>query len=124
MLRSGFSPVERSAIRAVAQGTPTERVARLIGKAAPTGIVSAALSGGAGLTLGGGPGAAAMLGAGTAGRLLSNRITSQAAKRADTMMRAGRDAQQMYALPPPAASQMIEQAAPAALIGAGLPLAR
>lgn len=95
----GFSEVEKRAIRAVAQGTPVERVLRLLGKAAPTGIVSGVLSGGAGYAYGGEEGAALALGAGLAGRTAANALVRSSAKKAGNIVRLGREAQK--ALPKP-----------------------
>src|SRR5690606_18202419 len=56
----GFTADERAALQRVARGGPIENALRYLGKLAPTGIVSAALSGGAGAAMGGPVGAAAL----------------------------------------------------------------
>lgn len=95
----GFSEVEKRAIRAVAAGTPTERVLRLLGKTAPTGIVSAALSTALGSAALGPGGAIALPAAGYVAKKGADRLTRRAAERAGGIVRMGREAQR--ALPSP-----------------------
>ena len=52
-LMRGFSKQERAAIERVAKGEPVVNVMRFLGKFAPHGVVSTALSGGAGYTVAG-----------------------------------------------------------------------
>lgn len=85
----GFTDAEVAAIRKVAEGGPVENVLRWIGKAAPTGVVSGGLAGGAGYALGGIPGAAAVLGAGTVGRMGATASTLNNANLARALIASG-----------------------------------
>lgn len=113
----GFSEIEQRAIRAVAQGSPVSNVLRMLGKAAPTGIVSTVLSGAAGGAIGGAPGAVAALAGGYAARQASEALTDRAAQTAGALVRQSRGAQQAM----PAISQVnrpaIDQAAEAGILG-------
>ena len=81
----------------VVEGGPFSNATRLIGKFAPTGVVSGALGPSLGTILGiGGAGLASGVGAtfgipavGTAGRLAATRATETAAARASAKIRAG-----------------------------------
>lgn len=84
----GFSPQEIDALKQVAEGTLTRNALRLGGKAAPTGIVSGALSGGAGFGLGGPVGAAALMGGGYVSKKLADAGTKKAMESAAAMTRA------------------------------------
>jgi hypothetical protein len=119
----GLSPDEVAAINKVADGGPLENIARYIGKAAPTGIVSAGLGTGVPFALGtalsgGNPaiGAAAsgtVMGAGIAGRSAAEALTSRNAVAAALMARNG-------GLKPAAdANSPSQQAVMRALIAAG-----
>jgi hypothetical protein len=94
----GFSPAERDAIRKVAMGGPVENVLRMVGKFAPTGVVSSALSGGVGYGVGGPVGAVALPAAGYAARSGATAMTSRNAQLAAELARAG-GAIQHQALP-------------------------
>lgn len=85
----GFTEAEVAMIRKVANGGPVDNLFRWIGKAAPTGIVSGGLAGGAGYLAGGPIGAAAVLGAGAAGRGLATKMTIGNANRASEAVRGG-----------------------------------
>lgn len=93
----GISPEESAAISKVARGGPVENVARWVGKAAPTGIVSFGASAGVPYMIGnsvGGPamGAAAAgttMGAGIAGRTLATALAAHNAGVAGALMRNG-----------------------------------
>lgn len=63
-----FNKTEQEFIRKVARGTPLGNALRWLGKLAPRGVVSTALSGGMGYGVGGPAGAAGILLAGEAGR--------------------------------------------------------
>lgn len=78
----GFTPSEVRLINQVANGTFSGNIARFIGKAAPTGIVSGGIGAGVGFTLGGPLGAAAVPAAGALGRALATRSTIRNAQRA------------------------------------------
>lgn len=84
-----FTSGEQDAIRRVAQGGPVENTLRMLGKLAPTGSVSTAISAGAGF-LGGGPaGAVALPVAGAAARYAATRMTLRNASRANELVRRG-----------------------------------
>jgi hypothetical protein len=85
----GFSKAEQAAIEKVAKGGPIENSLRMLGKAAPTGIVSGALSTGAGFAVGGPVGAVALPAAGGAARLGAKKMTLSNAAKAQEIMRAG-----------------------------------
>jgi hypothetical protein len=82
-----FSDDEQEAIRKVAMGGPIENAARMLGKFAPTGVVSSGLSSGAGYFLGGPMGAAAVPAAGFVGRQLATALTKRNAEKASELMR-------------------------------------
>lgn len=75
----GFSEAEKAAISKVAQGGPIEGILGLIGKAAPTGVVSAGAGFGVPFAVGnavGGPVVGAAAGAGTVGAGLAARYAA------------------------------------------------
>lgn len=84
-----FTAEEQAAIRRVARGTPGENAIRLLGKMAPTGPVSTAISTGLGYLLGGPVGAAAVPIVGTASRIGATRMTMRNAARANALVRRG-----------------------------------
>lgn len=84
-----FSPQERAAITRVAQGGPVENTLRLLGKFAPTGVVSSSLSAGLGFSAGGPAGAVALPAAGFAARRGATAMTMGNARRAGELMRGG-----------------------------------
>jgi muramidase (phage lysozyme) len=73
----GFNAEEKAQMEDIVRGTATGNFARLIGKAAPTGIVSGALSGGAGLAAGGPAGAVLLPLAGLIGKKIGDRSTAR-----------------------------------------------
>lgn len=83
-----FTPEERAAIIKVAKGGKMENVMRFLGKFAPTGVVSATLSGGLGAMLAGPAGAAVPL-AGLGGRAMATRMTMRNANAASEVVRRG-----------------------------------
>ena len=85
----GFTEAEQEAIKHVAKGGPVENVLRMLGKFAPTGVVSSALSGGAGYAVGGPVGAAALPMTGFAARRGATALTSGNARAALEMMQRG-----------------------------------
>ena len=85
----GFSEAEKAAIKKVAAGGPIENGLRMIGKAAPTGIVSAGMGTGAGLAIGGPVGAVAVPVAGAIARKGAEKMTMNNAARASEVMRRG-----------------------------------
>lgn len=93
----GFTDDEVDAIRRVVRGGPVENLLRYIGKAAPTGVVSAGLGGGVPFAIGnafGGPAvgaaaAAGTMGAGSAARGLSASMTNTNAQIASALARSG-----------------------------------
>jgi hypothetical protein len=88
MMRT-FSGEERKAIRAVAMGGPVANSLRLLGKLAPTGIVSGAGSAYLGGLIGGPVGSAVTIGTGIAARKGAEAMTARAAERALATMRQG-----------------------------------
>jgi hypothetical protein len=84
-----FTAEEKAAIDKVAKGGAVENTLRLIGKAAPTGIVSGGLSSGAGFAFGGPVGAVALPAVGIAGRMGAKALTSRNARAASEVMRRG-----------------------------------
>lgn len=82
-----FTDDEQDAIRKVAMGGPLENAARMIGKFAPTGVVSSGLSSGAGYVLGGPVGAAVVPATGFVGRQLATALTKRNAEKASELMR-------------------------------------
>ncbi|MGF1629151.1 MAG: hypothetical protein ACFCUT_06740 [Kiloniellaceae bacterium] len=84
-----FSKAEQDAIKRVSQGEPLTNVLRMIGKFAPTGVVSSVLSGGAGYGIAGPVGAVALPAIGFAGRAGATALTQRAANAASEIARAG-----------------------------------
>lgn len=85
----GFTKEEQAAIERVAKGGPVENSLRMLGKAAPTGVVSGALSSGAGLAFGGPIGAVALPLAGMLARSGAKKMTLNNAMAAQELMRRG-----------------------------------
>lgn len=84
-----FSSAEQDAIRHVSEGGKPENVLRMLGKFAPTGVVSSVLSAGAGASAGGVPGAVALPLAGLAARQGATALTNRNATLASELMRRG-----------------------------------
>jgi len=87
-----FSKAEQDAIRRVAKGggrLSAANITRYLGKLAPTGIISSALSGGIGYSVGGPAGAAVTLGGGAVAREASRALTARNARLASEIMRQG-----------------------------------
>jgi hypothetical protein len=80
-----FSPEEQAVIRKVARGGPLENSLRMIGKLAPTGVVSAIF----GILASSLPGGVTLPAAGIAGRYAATRMTKANALRAEETMRRG-----------------------------------
>lgn len=85
----GFSQAEQAAIKKVVNGGPVENTLRLLGKAAPTSIVSAGLGSGAGLAAGGPAGAVAVPAVGAVSRYAAQKMTLRNADIANALMRRG-----------------------------------
>lgn len=83
----GFAAEEVAQMEALVKGTATGNVARLIGKAAPTGIVSGGLAGGAGFAAGGPVGAVLVPLAGYIGKKLGDRSTAKQVAALDELVR-------------------------------------
>lgn len=83
-----FTKEEQEAIERVAKGGSVENVLRMLGKFAPTGVVSGVLSGGAGMMLAGPTGLALPL-AGAAARYGATRMTKRNAALANELVRRG-----------------------------------
>jgi hypothetical protein len=86
----GFTQQEIAAIRHVAQGGLVENILRYAGKLAPTGIVSAAGSGGIGYMLGGPLGAAVAPAVGYLARAGATRATERNANLVSELIRGGK----------------------------------
>lgn len=84
-----FTKAEQAAIRQVGRGGPTVNALRMLGKFAPTGVVSSVLSGGAGAAVGGAAGAVALPAAGLAARQGATALTQRNARLASELMRRG-----------------------------------
>lgn len=87
-----FTKEEQSAIRRVALGGPTENALRMLGKFAPTGVVSTALSSGAGFMVGGPGGAVGLPAMGGAARYGAAKLTMRNARHANELVRRGPNA--------------------------------
>jgi len=85
--RLGFNNQEIDAIKKAATGTVTGNIARYIGKAAPTGIVSGALTGTAGHAVGGPIGAVALPAAGYVAKKIGDLSTKRAVSALDSLVR-------------------------------------
>jgi hypothetical protein len=84
-----FNAEERAAIKRVAKGGPIENTLRMLGKFAPTGVVSTAGSIGAGLMTAGPVGAVALPVGGAVARYGASKMTLRNAQRAQELMRRG-----------------------------------
>lgn len=94
-----FTVPEQKALKRVAEGGPLENFLRMVGKAAPTGVVSSALGTGAGYAVGGPIGAAAVPAAGFAARQGATALTMRNAALASELMRQGARPPLMQAAP-------------------------
>jgi hypothetical protein len=83
----GFNGPEVDAVKQAAMGTPIGNVARFVGKAAPTGIVSGALSGSAGHAVGGPIGAIALPAVGYVAKKIGDLSTKRAVSALDSLVR-------------------------------------
>lgn len=97
----GFTDAEQEAIQKVARGGPIENAARMLGKFAPRGVVSAALGGGIGFGMGGPIGSAALMGAGEVGRRAATSMTNRNAELAAQLVRSGGNLPQLQQLSAP-----------------------
>lgn len=85
----GFSKEEQEAIKKVAMGGKLDNAMRMLGKFAPTGVVSAAISGGGGYAVGGPAGAVAVPLLGAAARRGATKLTERNVIKADELIRRG-----------------------------------
>jgi hypothetical protein len=85
----GWSSEEVAAAKKVAEGGTIDNIARMLGKFAPTGVVSGVLSGGAGAAVGGGLGAVALPVAGFAARQYATKRTKDNVDAVRTLVRGG-----------------------------------
>lgn len=85
--RLGFNQAEIDALNTAARGTTTGNIARYIGKAAPTGIVSGAMSSGAGHLAGGPLGAVALPAVGFIAKKIGDLSTKKAVAAVDSLVR-------------------------------------
>lgn len=83
----GWTQEEVDAAKAIVSGDTLTNAARWGGKAAPTGVVSGALSGGAGMVLGGGVGAVGVPVAGYASKALADTLTASKVQKLDELIR-------------------------------------
>lgn len=113
----GFSAEEVDQMKAIVRGSKVGNVARLIGKLAPTGVVSGALSGGAGLAMAGAPGAIALPVAGMAGKAVGDASTKRLAEALSQMVRSRAPAAAGIQSPLPPTLSAQKQALIAALLG-------
>lgn len=100
-LARNFSDAEKVAIKKVANGTLGGNAARLAGTFGVSldngrNAVGAWLGGGAGMALGGPYGMLAVGAGGTGARMLSKKLTTDAAKIVDQMVKAGPKAQEVF----------------------------
>lgn len=84
-----FSPEEQEAIKKVAVGGNVENALRMLGRFAPTGVVSTAISSGLGFMTGGPAGAAGLPALGAASRYGATKMTMRNARLAEELMRRG-----------------------------------
>jgi len=115
----GFSAEELAQMRTVVEGSKLGNAARLVGKFAPTGVVSGALSGGAGLAVGGPVGAVALPAAGLAGKAIGDATTRRLAETLSQTVRSRAPAAAGIQLPGLPALSPKTQALIAALMGQG-----
>lgn len=85
----GFNKAEQDAIRRVARGGPVENAFRMVGKLAPTGVVSGVLGGSAGLAMFGPLGAIGLPAAGAGARNIATSLTLRNARKAAELARGG-----------------------------------
>lgn len=83
----GFNEEEIAQMEAIVKGTMAGNAARLVGKAAPTGIVSGALSGGAGFAVGGPAGGVLLPLMGAIGKRIGDRSTTNQVAKLDELVR-------------------------------------
>lgn len=84
-----FTAAEQAAIKRVARGGPVENAMRMLGKFAPTGVVSSALSGGTGFAMGGPVGAVFLPAAGLLARQGATHLTKRNVDMLDHLIRRG-----------------------------------
>jgi hypothetical protein len=106
--RLGFNDEEIAGIKGAAMGTPVGNTARFIGKAAPTGIVSGAMSSGAGGMAGGPVGMVALPAVGYVAKKIGDLSTKKAVNALDSLVRSRSPlaAQVAAQLPPQVVSQL------------------
>lgn len=106
--RLGFNDAEVNAMNTAARGTLVGNTARYVGKAAPTGIVSAAMAGGAGHLAGGPIGAVALPVAGYIAKKIGDLSTKRAVAAVDSLVRSRSPlaAQVASSLPPTIIKQL------------------
>ncbi len=96
-----FTKEEQEAITRVAKGGPVENGLRMLGKLAPTGVVSTALGTGLGFLAGGPAGAALLPAAGGLSRLGAKNLTLRNANAANELVRRGPQGQNPLSGRPP-----------------------
>ena len=85
----GFSQAEKAAIRRVAEGDTIANALRFVGKFAPRGVISTAITAGGGAAIGGPLGAILLTAGAEAARFAATKATKGAAQRAAEIARTG-----------------------------------
>lgn len=85
----GFTKREVEAIRRVAAGGPVANALRMVGKFAPRGVISTAITAGGGATIGGPLGAIVFTSVAEGARFGATKATRRAAERASELARSG-----------------------------------
>ena len=128
----GFSDAEKEQMEKIVKGTPAGNVARLLGKFAPSGVVSGALSAGAGFAAQGPLGAVVVPAAGYVAKKIGDASTAAQAAKLSRLVRArsplgkkaaiNAAAQSVFAQPTQRAALAAPGLAAAELPSRGLPL--
>jgi hypothetical protein len=84
---SGLNKAEIAEVRAIVRGEPVGNAARLLGKLAPTGIVSAGGGAGLGFLMGGAAGGFALPAVGMVSKMLGDSMTATKIARLDELVR-------------------------------------
>jgi hypothetical protein len=84
-----FSPEEQDAIKRVVRGGTMENVTKLVGKLAPTGVVSGGISAAVGNAIGGAPGSIILPAIGAGARSAATAATGRSADAVSSLVRSG-----------------------------------
>lgn len=118
----GFSKEEIALMEKINEGTPVGNVARLLGKFAPSGVVSGALSAGAGFAAHGPMGAIALPAAGYAAKKVADASTLRLLAKLNNQVRARSPLGRQAAINAAAQSVFAQQRQPALLPGVSISL--